>query len=1008
MSVHWFLLLLLTPLLTLHASRLPPNGTFEEIQQGFPTYWSAGAIRGELGKDVFVNISPLSYEGEYAVELKTIDKGMAVLNSASLPSLKGEVRFFYKAIFSKGKDNLAVFVIPLDKEGRETSPRRAKFLIPLSHIGDERWHEGSISFDFINDPDVEAVVVGIRINESGTAGAGHFLIDNVSLTPAPYQISARLSLSITSHRPLYLVGEKPLLKITIRNEGRKASERGFLIVASHGFKNSFPLPSIDRGKEEVLYVELPTLNKAGLYSVKTTLQAGSIKSVGEFPLIVMDDLHKKGLPLELPNARLFFPLTPQGYGVVLLQYKKEGKWKDLAIIPSLFSLETAGATAEAFSHNYARYRSGVVFKGKLRCGVDWDFEVRYGVDFSTQQFVLSLKCIPSKDVPLSALRFPRVYVGERSWGEEKRYALFPGLEFLQGSEHSSSTRDVNPPASDRWAPHPYKITIPLMSISSSDCTVSLLWDENQKWNGSDNFPSALFASPNFIEGGANHLLSLFIPSIPKWVKENALRAEPPYIAKAKEPLTLVCRLAIRNGEDVLTSINEWKKAFGLPQSKLSRSLVEEMELCAFCYTDVIWDEQAFGWLPWTGVPHQLDVNVSFALLKIANHIGDASLKAKVLSLARRTLHSTSPANSLEVAFRLGGLVESLRNAKAMAIEAMKSQREDGAWVFQPDEKRKTLGREGETEIGICAPLAGNILRWALLTGEEEALQRGLAALQFMDKFYIPAGAQTWECPLHAPDIYASAVAITPYLYAYEITKNKHYLERAKQLAMAGLPFVYLWKAPERERVMLGATIPIFGATFHVLPWFARPVQWNGLAYAHSLRLLAQYDNSFPWRDIANLILQSAMEQQATEGTYKGLYPDSYELIPDNPASPWLAPILILRNIFWLSGDPLDIHFKVLDTPEGKVHITGGVEFKATHKPGKIVIETEEGDLVNAFLTVVHKGSLSKITLNGVTLEQSSVLDEVERGWHYIEEWRMVIIKLESTRRNIIECEFRSP
>jgi hypothetical protein len=756
------------------------------------------------------------------------------------------------------------------------------------------------------------------------------------------------------------------------------------------------------GEEKNFILELPPLKEAGLLKERANLRAGEIQSTKQFSLITLKDLPQKGLSLELFNSRLLFPKTPLGYGMAILQHKNKGSWEDVAIIPSLFTLNTESSSEEAFTNNFTRYKSAIVFRGKLSAGVEWNYEVRYKADLSAQQFVLSLKCIPSEDVPISALFFPRIYAGERSFGKEKRYALFPGLEFLQGNERSSSTRDVNPPDSDRWAPHPYKITIPLQAISSPSCTISLLWDENQKWNGSDVFPSALFASPNFLEGGDNHLLSLFLPSIPKYVSENSLGAKPAYVAKAGIPLTLTCRISITNGDDVISSLKEWKKAFGFPKPKLPRSIEEEMELCATCYTDVIWDEKAFGWLPWTGVPHQLDVNVSFAILKMANYIKNPEVKEKAIALAKRTLKVATPKNSLEVAFRLGELDEALRREESSAKETMKSQREDGSWFFQPDERRKSLGKEGETEIGICAPPAGSILRWALISGDEEAKEKGLKALQFMDRFYIPAGAQTWECPLHAPDIYASAVAIPPYIYGYELTKDKHHLERAKEMAMAGIPFVYLWKSEERSKVMLGASIPIFGATFYVLPWFARPVQWNGLAYAHSLRLLAKYDDSFPWKDIADLILQSAMEQQATEGEYKGLYPDSFGLIPNEPYAPWLAPILILRNLFYLTGHPLDISFKVLPTQKGNFHISSGVNFSAKFSEGKLTIETEPGDLQNAFLTIAGINQPLEVKVNGEKISQATAVDEAEQGWNYIESWRMLVLKIRCENKNLIE------
>jgi hypothetical protein len=1003
MNLNLFALLLIFPILSLFSAEYPPNGDFEERAGDFSAHWSRSAIRGELGKDVFVELSTQALEGDYCVELRTTGEGDAVLNSESLPVLKGKVIFNYKAISSGGSDNLAVFVIPLDKNGRETSPGRAKYIIPKSHIGDGKWHKATIDFDYLDFPNVEKVLIGARINESGIAGEGHFLIDSVSLIPASYQLLPKISLLIAPARPIYLVGEKPKLNIRVKNEGRKDSSEGVISLTIGKETQQIPLPTLKVGEERNLSVELSPLKEIGLLKGKANLRSGEVQSSKQFSLITLKDLPKTGLSLELFNSRLLFPKTPFGYGIAILQHKNKGNWEDVAIIPSLFTLNAESLSEEVFTNNFTRYKSAIVFRGKLSSGDgEWNYEVRYRADLSAQQFVLSLKCTPSKDSPILALFFPRLYAGERSFGREKRYALFPGLEFLQGDERSSSTRDVNPPDSDRWAPHPYKITIPLQAISSPTCTISLLWDENQKWNGSDVFPSALFASPNFLEGGDNHLLSLFIPSIPKYVNENSLGAKPAYVAKAGTPLTLTCRISVTDGDDVLSSINEWRKAFGFPKPKLPRSIEEEMELCASCYTDVIWDENAFGWLPWTGVPHQLDVNVSFALLKMANYIKNPEVKEKALALAKRTLKVATPKNSLEVAFRLGELEEALKREESSAKETMKSQREDGSWVFQPDERRKSLGKEGETEIGICAPPAGSILRWALISGDEEAKEKGLKALQFMDRFYIPAGAQTWECPLHAPDIYASAVAIPPYIYGYELTKDKHYLERAKEMAMAGIPFVYLWKSAERNKVMLGATIPIFGATFYVLPWFARPVQWNGLAYAHSLRLLAKYDDSFPWKDIADLILQSAMEQQATEGEYKGLYPDSFGLIPNEPYAPWLAPILILRNLFYLTGHPLDLSFKVLPTPKRNLHIFGGVNFSAKFSEGKLTIETEPGDLQNAFLTIAGIKQPVEVRVNGRTISQTTAIDEAEQAWNYIERWRMLVVKIGCAGKNTIE------
>src|SRR5690606_15924059 len=84
-----------------------------------------------------------------------------------------------------------------------------------------------------------------------------------------------------------------------------------------------------------------------------------------------------------------------------------------------------------------------------------------------------------------------------------REAIFPGLEFLDGDDVSSSIRDDRNPATHiRRVPDPYKITTPLMAHTQDGATVALLWDNHQEWGG-PGYPAALFDSPNRAEGGAN-------------------------------------------------------------------------------------------------------------------------------------------------------------------------------------------------------------------------------------------------------------------------------------------------------------------------------------------------------------------------------------------------------------------------------------------------------------------------------------------------------------------------
>ena len=63
-------------------------------------------------------------------------------------------------------------------------------------------------------------------------------------------------------------------------------------------------------------------------------------------------------------------------------------------------------------------------------------------------------------------------------------------------------------------------------------------------------------------------------------------------------------------------------------------------------------------------------------------------------------------------------------------------------------------------------------------------------------------------------------------------------------AKRGLPFIYLWSDSEKP-YLVGASIPVFGATWYRGSWFGRPVQWNGLRYAIALLRLSEHDDSLP-------------------------------------------------------------------------------------------------------------------------------------------------------------------
>src|SRR5690606_14924416 len=130
---------------------------------------------------------------------------------------------------------------------------------------------------------------------------------------------------------------------------------------------------------------------------------------------------------------------------------------------------------------------------------------------------------------------------------------------------------------------------------------------------------------------------------------------------------------------------------------------------------------------------------------------------------------------------------------------------------------------------------------AAFCGDRELIAQAIDKLKGLEKFRntVPRGAQTWEVPLHTPDILASAHLVRAFSLGYELTGRPEFLEQAIEWAWTGVPFVYLVN-PAGGSVGPYSTIAVLGATNWKAPvWFGRPVQWCGLVYSDALYRLAR-------------------------------------------------------------------------------------------------------------------------------------------------------------------------
>jgi hypothetical protein len=296
----------------------------------------------------------------------------------------------------------------------------------------------------------------------------------------------------------------------------------------------------------------------------------------------------------------------------------------------------------------------------------------------------------------------------------------------------------------------------------------------------------------------------------------------------------------------------------------------------------------------------------------------------------------------ETPFFEGHVGEGLVALREQAFKTLES-RENGLWVWRPgSEKHKALGKDGDHTLGQAALGARIVLRAARLTGDRELRRQALECLKQMERYAVPRGAQTWECPLYQPDILAAAHAISAYCDAYQLTGDRHYLTQAVYWAKTGFPFIYFW-APDGKPEMLYNTIPVFGSTWFTHSWIGLPVVWCGLVYAYALQDLAEIDGSFAWKTVAQGITNSAMYQQYTDGASKGCYPDSWNVLTSTPNPADINPENIVLNECRLRGNSAAVRTRRVPGRVGEALVNSAFDIPAligTVGEGKLGIALE--------------------------------------------------------------------
>lgn len=430
-------------------------------------------------------------------------------------------------------------------------------------------------------------------------------------------------------------------------------------------------------------------------------------------------------------------------------------------------------------------------------------------------------------------------------------ALFPGLEFLEGDERSSS---------DRRRPESWKVTVPLMAYEVDGHLVALLWKEG--------------ARPIF-EAGEKNLMGL---------------------APAGGPVEMI--LHVEPGATIYDAVPRWAATFGLPEPEpWPRTFEEELALCKAGFASVSAGRGKHRHA--VGPGHPADWTPGFGvLLHLLGEPVDWFDYSDLLSTVNTHLLRW------EAPFYAGEPETVKKLVERMTMLTDMRKRADGEWGFHPmtAEERK-LGTAGESVLGTSALNAFSTAKAARMTGDPRLRAIALDVLGRMRRHRVPRGGLSTQCPLRDPDLVSAAYAVGAYVEAFKLSGDRAWLADASRWAKSGLPFLYVWNLPGRK-AMRYASIPVFGTTRFTHAWFGVPVQWSGLVFAYYLRKLAPHDRSLDWVRIADGITANAVHQQYTEGPSKGCYPDALHDRFTRRAPPDLNPEDILVNILTSIGkDP---------------------------------------------------------------------------------------------------------
>ncbi len=1011
---------------TAYLSYAPFNGAFERCdERGVPYNWSLTATPSADGLRTEAKLVGEAWKGDKALYVGSLGTGSAsanlemnIENNLLRMLYIGTAEFHYKVLSSGASCSNLVFQLDLmDEQGKIVAG--TSFSPSPEQIGDGLWHLHRFLVDIRQSRTARSIVLSFGVNPGANKAPGAWIVDELQI----YETPASLALgTLRCENALVGIGETFRIGFNTTNTGG-----AFFYNFNSNLTLTDGLRLANGTNTQTLGVVEPDLTydvqwtviatKPGVYCL--TAQCWSPDNLTFLPppmlaLVASADYsHPVARPdrsrgsvsgqeavIENPHIRLAFPLTEQGYGMFTIQCW-DGSWKDMGIsmpIGHALYLDDHGKERLILlipdSCDFGATQSGawLALTGSVidGDGVIWAADYRFDLGHASPFVGLAFSVKTSRERLLLRLSSPQILAGEGSFAADRDAGLFCGLEYLLAGERSSGTDFAWPPVNLRVVPHPLKVTIPLMVVEHDQASIALSWDPLEKWDGVNAMMSAKYVSPNWIHDQKNHMMALFVPTIPEWVSENQDKAFRPYNLTGS--VTMRSEIFAQAGVDAVGVVLWWLDEHGIPEPpEQPRSFLETTDLNTLCYKDICWVPAAKAWKHthlndpgWIFYDPMVALSLWHYSALTTNHTLRDEIREQVLEALAAT---GGWGVDLDLALHLGEMDKALTAGYGLVQSLADSQSNDGSWPFTPNKQQEQLGRPGDTSSGWTASKARVLLKFGRITGDATAIQAGLKALEYLDGQTRPEGAQTWELQLHVPDVLASAYVTECYLEAFRITGHPRYLDRAKYWAATGLPFIYLWNPPDRP-IMIYGSIPVFGATWYTGAWFGVIVQWNGLDYAYRLYDLSKYDDSLPWMALAEGITICGMQMQRYPGgpheEVAGMYPDAYSAVKGTDQYYFdINPRYISLCAFALMGHDQTAQTEMIRFDEQTIHVStvGKLGAPTWHDDSlEFQVEYAPGDTSYALIGGVSRPS--RITINGLVLDETSDLSAAAQGWSY--------------------------